>query len=418
MNNHYTFSRSLSHKNSTYVVRKADKDLYEALLQGKFCYVLNPIRTGKSSLCVRTMKSLSTNNVRCVLIDLAGIGSSDVTEKIWYTCLIEKLIRGFNLDIDFKDWLNKNSFDLGSKQFGRFLEMILLRQISENMVIFLDDIEVVLNLDFKADVFLNFILTCYKKRVDNPHYNRLTFCLLGTASPNTLIKDTIFTPFSIGQAIHLEGFQLDEMEPFRIGLKDTYGNDSHAVMQNIWDWTRGQPFLTQKLCNLAVEKFDIDNPLSIDQIVRMFIIENWEWNDEPQHLRNIQNKIMSYGEKVTTDLLELYQKILLAKDNGISVDDIQGKSELELSGLVTRRENKIMVSNRIYQEIFDIGWIENQLHKVCPYTANLRAWLASEKKDDSQLLRGSSLNEALKWAKMEKLLNNIQDSEFLSKSEE
>ena len=38
----------------SYVVRRADQELVDALRRGEFCYVLTPRQMGKSSLMVRT----------------------------------------------------------------------------------------------------------------------------------------------------------------------------------------------------------------------------------------------------------------------------------------------------------------------------------------------------------------------------
>jgi hypothetical protein len=43
----YRFSGSLPENASTYVTREADKELYESLTAGKFCYVLNSRTIGK-----------------------------------------------------------------------------------------------------------------------------------------------------------------------------------------------------------------------------------------------------------------------------------------------------------------------------------------------------------------------------------
>ena len=94
----YQFGGSLPPNAPTFVTRKADEELYQALKAGNFCYVLNSRQMGKSSLRVRIMKRLQTeDNYGCVAIDLTDIGSVDVTVETWYAGIIDSLISGFQL---------------------------------------------------------------------------------------------------------------------------------------------------------------------------------------------------------------------------------------------------------------------------------------------------------------------------------
>jgi hypothetical protein len=78
--------------------------------------------------------------------------------------------------------------------------------------------------------------------VDNPEYKRITFCLLGVATPSDLIAEKERTPFNIGRAINLTGFTLDEAKSSLIqGLVDKVDNPEQ-VLKNVLDWTRGNRF--------------------------------------------------------------------------------------------------------------------------------------------------------------------------------
>ncbi|GAA6620408.1 AAA-like domain-containing protein [Scytonema sp. NUACC26] len=410
----YRFSGSLPEEATTYVTREADGELYEGLTAGKFCYVLNSRQSGKSSLRVRTMRRLRDLGVECAAIDLSAGGIQNVPPEQWYADLIDTLIDSFGLDVDFGDWWGQNQLNSLVTRFRKFLEEILLVEIQENIVIFIDEIDSVLSLNFPTDDFFAFIRSCYNQRVDNPNYNRLTFCLLGVASPSNLIEDKKRTPFNIGKAISIKGFQLHEVEPLEKGLQKRYP-DSHRVMKDILHWTGGQPFLTQKLCQFMVEESFQDNPRNVEQVVRSRIIENWESQDEPEHLRTIRDRILR-DEQRAGYLLELYQQIRHSEEQAeVIADDTLEQSELQLSGLVVRQQNKLKVYNPIYREIFDRDWIETQLRNLRPYSENFRFWVASDGKDESRLLRGKALHDALLWASDKSL--NYQDREFLAASQ-
>ncbi len=234
---------------------------------------------------------------------------------------------------------------------------------------------------------------------------------MGIASPGSLIKDKNSTPFNVGKAIYLKPFQLGEVEPLKKGLQGRY-SDPDKVIQEILYWTGGQPFLTQKLCHFMVESQE-EKPRTVEQVVREQIIENWEYQDEPQHLRTIRNRILE-NEKLAPYLLILYRRIL--QEDGIIADNTPDQYELQLSGLVVREQNKLRVYNPIYQEIFDINWIQTQLWNLCPYAEDLKVWVASGYKDKSRLLWGKKLQEAIEWSKDKSLSD--QHTLFLSASQQ
>ncbi len=411
MFNEYRFSGSLPENASTYVTREADKELYDSLTTGKFCYVLNTRQSGKSSIRVRTMRRLRDAGVECAAIDLSAGGVQNVTPEQWYVDLIDNLIESFALDIDLAQWWAKNKLYSEVTRFRKFIEEVLLVEVKENIVIFIDEIDSVLSLKFPTDDFFALIRACHNQRVDNPEYNRLTFCLLGVASPSNLIQDKQRTPFNIGKAINLKGFQLHEVEPLRKGLEGKF-SDPQGVMEEILNWTGGQPFLTQKLCQLMVE-LENDNLCSVEQVAKARIIDNWELQDEPEHLRTIRARILRDEERAGY-LLDLYQQVHSHRD--VANNDSVEQSELLLSGLVGKKQDKLRVYNRIYQEVFNQVWVEAELKKLRPYSEAFRAWVASEFVDESRLLRGNALKDAEEWGKNKNL--SYQDKQFLAASRE
>jgi hypothetical protein len=86
------------------------------------------------------------------------------------------------------------------------------------LVIFIDEIDVVRGLPFSTDEFFAGIRECYNRRAEDPEYERLTFCLLGVASPSDLIRDTRLTPFNIGRRIELTDFTEPEAAPLAEGM--------------------------------------------------------------------------------------------------------------------------------------------------------------------------------------------------------
>ncbi len=412
----YKLGGSLSIDHPTYIEREADRQLLKQLKRGEFCFVINARQMGKSSLRIRTMKRLQEEGFACVSLDLTSFGTS-MPQKDWYESILEELLTKLqqednNLDLDLKrdiSW-NQNIVSCLSK----FTNKILDRITTDKIFIFLDEIDCVRGLNFNyADLFL-FLQYYYNQKQQNqsPSQDKsLVFALFGNVHPSDLVR-RYQVKFNIGRSIPLEGFKFNEITPLTRGLKNKVENPEQ-ILQLVLDWTNGQPLLTQKVCHL-IQQAELDGPIDkqwIDDLVQRKIIDRWERNDSPEHLRTIRNQLLQ-NDRFVRKKLAIYRTIL--QTDGVEADRSQEQTGLLLSGLVLKNNQSIQVFNQIYQTIFNLNWVQAKLDDLRPYAEKLASWLGSQRQDRSHLLIGQDLEESLDWKTGKSLPQD--DNDFFTES--
>ena len=216
----YITGGTLRRDAACYVAREADSRLYESLTQGEFCYALTARQMGKSSLMVRAAARLREEGAGVAVLDLTATGQN-ITAEQWYYGLLGQIGRQLGLEGEFREyWLGHMMFGPLQRWLGAIREVLAPHYIRHGarVVIFIDEIDVVRSLSFSTDEFFAGIRELYNARAEDAGLGRLTFCLLGVATPSDLIRDTRTTPFNIGRRIDLRDFTSSEASLLARGL--------------------------------------------------------------------------------------------------------------------------------------------------------------------------------------------------------
>ncbi|WP_243714146.1 AAA-like domain-containing protein [Nostoc sp. 106C] len=351
----YTVGGKVQAGGGIYIPRQADEELLKLCRDATFAYVLTPRQMGKSSLMVRTAQTLADEGIQTVIVDLQELGAK-VTAEQWYFGFLVKLDDQLMFVTDVVSWWQEHEHLGVSQRLTLFFQQVLLAEIEERVVIFVDEIDSTLSLDFTDD-FYTAIRYLYVARATNPEFQRLSLVLMGVATPGDLIRDAKRTPFNIGQRVDLTDFTFEEALPLAEGLK-LITDEAQQLLKWVLNWTEGHPYLTQRLCRAITEqgksswsKADVDRMVS-----NTFLGAMSEQDNNLQFVRDMLTKRSPDPEVLTT-----YRAIRLGKHPVVDEEQSIVKSHLKLSGVVRREQNVLKVRNQIYRQVFDQKWLNQHL---------------------------------------------------------
>ncbi|MEO6741854.1 MAG: AAA-like domain-containing protein [Chthoniobacteraceae bacterium] len=345
-----------------YVERQADRDLLDALRRGEFCYVLDTRQFGKSSLMSRAASVLRAEGTLVTIIDLNALGESGNAEQ-WYFGMLDHLGEQLGrqglqvLEALEKHWTERAAL-APMQRLMNALRDIVLPATTRRLVIMVDEIDYVRKLArLGTDEFFAGIRECYNRRARDPEFERVTFCLLGVASPSDLIKDSRVTPFNIGTRIELRDFTAGEAATLKAGF-DCSGDAAEQILARVLHWTGGHPYLTQRLCRAVAEDCSARSAADVDRHCEELFLAS-SARDRDDNLLFVRDRMLR-GTGDLVGLLELYRAI--RKGRAVPNDDANPLvSDLRLAGIVRPADGRLEVRNRIYAAVFEPAWIDKAM---------------------------------------------------------
>lgn len=304
----------------------------------------------------RTAHLLRQRGVEVVTLDLAALGQN-VTPEQWYDGLISRIGWQLRLEDRLEEFWNRQARVGPVQRFLNVIREIVLARNARRLVIFVDELDTVRSLPFPSDEFFAAIRETYNRRSEDASFDRLAFCLLGVAAPSELTGQNAATPFNIGTRIELHDFTWPEMLPLAHGLGRSAAA-AEELLERIYFWTGGHPYLTQKLCQAVSADAGVQTTAGVDDVCHQCLLSP-QGREQDDNLIFVRERL-GRSQAGLPELLPLYRRIR----SGQPAAADEGSPEttaLRLCGIVRLERSGLRVRNRIYERVFDLPWVDRTL---------------------------------------------------------
>ncbi|MDX1482683.1 MAG: proprotein convertase P-domain-containing protein, partial [Woeseiaceae bacterium] len=235
---------------------------------------------------------------------------------------------------------------------------VLLANTKQPIVVFIDELQTIEELPIIRQL-VESITAVNNARVTEPELSRLSFVLAGECDAALLVPDAELSPFRMMRRVRVEPFTREALKAFESELNLEAGAARRAV-DRVYHWTRGQPYLTQKLCRLIARDFSGDDVgAGVDRIVRLHFGLHASVRNEP-HLAHISRRVQQ-DPKLREQTLTTYGRVR----KGISVTydpDSRAQRLLITTGLLAPNQDGLLdITLPLYELAFTARWANENL---------------------------------------------------------
>jgi WD40 repeat protein len=342
-----------------YVERAADRTLETALRGHVSCCVVGARAIGKTSLMLRVARSLSRAGALTAIVDLGQLGArGEIADgERWMYAIAHRVVHDLEIEIDLATWWREQTALARTNRLADFFWEVVLTNTTAPVTVFIDEVEQALSLPFGHEL-LAAVEACHARRAREADYGRVSFALLGTA-PITALPEQ-------ARPLELPDFTTEEAYVLALGFGGERAQ-AQALMDRVHAWTRGHPYLTQKVARGVTRKGG--KLEDVERVVREQLLQPAASSGDPV-LEHARASLMARTPAARQAL-----KLLRRAAKGATVAapvDAAVRSVLELSGVaVCEPAGTLRYRNRVAREVFGARWIKS----VAP--AGLRAWAAA-----------------------------------------
>ncbi len=343
-----------------YLQRMADAELYRRVTEGEYCHVLAQPQAGKTSLVASTAARLRSQEIGVAVVDLDRISKEDLSENAgrWYYSIVYRIARDLRIKADLQNWWAERGGLTNLQRLREFFQEIVLQETDQPVVIFFDRLEVTSDEPVAQDLF-DTIRACHDARATAADFNRLVFVMLAAAPANELVGALQGSAFEVSTAVQLDDFSPQEMAGLINGL-GPFSGDPEAIISRVWNWTRGHPYLSQKVFRGLARRDDADITVAaVDELVQRQFNSPTTLLDEP-HVSAIAERLLR-DDAGRSARLNLYGRV--RKGVEVTFDPAsEPQHELLMAGVVTvSPAGELRVRNEIYATVFSTRWANQNL---------------------------------------------------------
>lgn len=334
-----------------YVERAADRALTAALRERSLVCVLGAGDTGKTSLLGRAARALRQSGQLVAMIDLAQLPArgEDADVERWIYAIAYRIVHELRLRVDLPGWWRERTAVARDTRLADFFWEVVLTNTTAPVTVMFDQIERALELPFGGEL-LAAIDDCYVRRGHEHDYTRLAFVLAGVAAREQL--ERCDPAHARAVSIDAADFTPEESYSLAIGFGGEQAQ-TQALMDRIYVWTNGHPYLTQKVARGVARKGG--KLEDVERVVRGELLVPAALEENPlARMRVLLTARHTAARRALKVLRRVARGAKVAPPADPAVRDV-----LFLSGVVSIEGGALCYRNRILREALGSRWVKS-----------------------------------------------------------